>query len=255
MSNEDQSPKFSADGTPIRRGSGKKLAAPPSAIGIESLVGLPRAEFLDEFIQREQNVFDGFRNVFRLVIGFSLIVAAGSIGLTAIALQNENANPLIIINAVVNALQYGIILYLASLCSDFVILRSARLKNETANNQRDIDRIEDMGKKIEKKVEERANSIKTGDNAIVIVNSTTGDVEQTVTTKQEMRDPLALLIAYAEESGHRDAINASKQIAEEAAKQKPDKSLIFSLWNDIVKVVPKVADVIEIANTVMKLIS
>jgi hypothetical protein len=82
----------------------------------------------------------------------------------------------------------------------------------------------------------------------------TGNVEQTITTKQNLRDPLALLIAYAEQSGQTEAIDASKKIVAESAKDSPNKSEVFRLWNTIVGAIPKIADVVEITKAAMKLV-
>ena len=108
-----------------------------------------------------------------------------------------------------------------------------------------------MQRGIEKKVEERAGEIKAGNNAIIIMNSRTGNIEQTVTIRHDLRDPLALLIAYAEQSGNQDAIDASKKLVAEAANAKPDKGKIFKLWNTVVAAIPML---VEIGEAVMKLV-
>ena len=159
-----------------------------------------------------------------------------------------------LVNLVMAILQYGLVFYVASLSGDFVRLRAARIKNEAINDKVDRERLEMMQRNIEKKVEERAGEIKAGNNAIIIVNSLTGNVDQTIVMKQELRDPLALLVAYAEDSGQAEAIDASKKIVAQASKTTPDKTEVFRLWNTIVSAISKIADVVEIANAIIKIV-
>jgi hypothetical protein len=218
------------------------------------LTNLPRAEFSRAFLKREQNIFDGFRTVFNIVMAFSLIASVISLLIALMAISYTGIS-LVLINLLVSGIQYGIIFYLASLCGRFVRLRAARISNEVHNDLKDAEGLREMAKAIEKKIEERASQIKAGDNAIIVVNSKTGNIEQTITTRKELRDPLALLIAHAEQTGRADIIEAAKHIAAEASKETPDKSLVFNLWNKIVAAIPKIGEITEIAKAIIKMMS
>jgi hypothetical protein len=61
-----------------------------------------------------------------------------------------------------SAIKYGAIFWLAMLCRDFAWLRSARIQDETSNNIKELEELQQMTKRIERKVEERANQIKAG---------------------------------------------------------------------------------------------
>jgi hypothetical protein len=219
----------------------------------------PRDEFLRGYLTRERHILGSFASLFYWIMGLSILASVvPAIALILVMSQANDRNPVapvVLYNLVSLAVQYGIIFFVAKLCAEFVWLRSAKIENEAINAKADVERLIGMQKDIEKKVEERAAQIKAGDNAIIIVNSTTGNIEQTIETRQDMRDPLALLIAYAEQSGRQDAIEASKKIAEEASKAQPDKPEVFRLWNTIVAAIPKIADVIEITKMIMKLVS
>ncbi|MFK4488891.1 hypothetical protein [Bradyrhizobium sp. USDA 336] len=218
-----------------------------------------RDEFLKGYLTREKRILGSFGSLFYWIMGLSILASVvPAIALILVMSQANDRNPVapvVLYNLVSLAVQYGIIFFVAKLCAEFVWLRSAKIENEAINAKADVERLIGMQKDIEKKVEERAAQIKAGDNAIIIVNSTTGNIEQTIETRQDMRDPLALLIAYAEQSGRQDAIEASKKIAEEASKAQPDKPEVFRLWNTIVAAIPKIGDVVEITKMIMKLVS
>jgi hypothetical protein len=228
---------------------------------IESFVTRTRSDFLPEYVSKEQGILDSFRLVFRLVMGVSLFLFTISLGVVLVFVwvvtQSGESNSIgpfelsTFASCCVGALQYGVIFFVARLCGRFARLRSARIRNEAYNDRADRVRLQAMQRGIEKKVEERAGEIKAGNNAIIIVNSRTGNIEQTVTIRHDLRDPLALLIAYAEQSGNQDAIDASKKLVAEAANAKPDKGKIFKLWNTVVAAIPML---VEIGEAVMKLV-
>ncbi|MDF0584174.1 hypothetical protein [Bradyrhizobium yuanmingense] len=237
----------------------KRAATVEPLPDIDKLKLGPRDEFLKGYLTREKHILGWFGSLFYWIMGLSILASAVPTIILVLLMSEASARnpvaPAAFYNLVSLAVQYGIIFFVAKLCADLVWLRSAKLENEALNAKADVERLLGMQKDIEKKVEERAAQIKAGDNAIIVLNSTTGNIEQTIETRQDMRDPLALLIAYAEQSGRQDAIEASKKIAEEAGKAQPDKSEVFKLWNTVVAAIPKIGDVIEVTKMIMKLVS
>src|SRR5271165_3718945 len=161
---------------------------------LESKLHLPINEFAKEYLKQENIIFGGFRWIFKIIMIVSLMAT-----FIAFLFIFATADPLAgFLSFILSGAEYGIIFYLAYLSNNFIGIRSLRIKNQAENNRKDLERIETMAKDLQKRIAERAHQISTGDNAIVVIDSKTGDIQQTITVRQDLRDALAKLIAAAE---------------------------------------------------------
>jgi len=153
----------------------------------------------------------------------------------------------------------GMLIWLAMLAKQFIRIQMEKVENDISNTILFRKESKKMSEDITKKIEQKAaNKITVmGDNAMIAVDggSISGSSQvKNVQGETELVKSLALLVSYCEEFNEAEALKAANQLTEEAVKANPDKGVVFGLWNKIISEIPKVSEVVSIANSVKTLI-
>lgn len=96
--------------------------------------------------------------------------------------------------------------------------------------------------------------IHTGDHSPVIKESTvSGSFNANTQQASELAQALTLLATLIERTGNPAATQQFQQFAEEAKKEKPDRSLLKSAWEGLTKLLPILSTMSDIADKITKL--
>lgn len=98
------------------------------------------------------------------------------------------------------------------------------------------------------------DNIHTGDHSPVLKGSTVSDsFNMNIPQATELAQALTLLGTFVEHAGNPAAIKQFQTLTEEVKKAKPDKSLLKSAWEGLIKLLPTLSTISDIADKITKL--
>jgi hypothetical protein len=213
------------------------------------------AEFQVKYTLAEQALIAKFINL--LILSVGAYVAIGIFVIISFFHDSQSpggsvAAPILLGNLLGNALTVAFVIRVINLAWTFLAIRRLRMQKQAFA----VDAQLSQGEKIIIDLKTRAKTIRVGPNGIFIGGDNTGTLNTGTTIQIHQgaaaADVIALLLAYTKDNS--EAHRYATILAIEMEKQNPNKSVMFSSWNSIVALLPRIVDIFDLSEGIAKLL-
>ncbi|NDW03589.1 hypothetical protein [Jiella pacifica] len=216
--------------------------------------------FYDSYLPRLAKNYESFSTFFYTIYSIFMVFSVLSIIISLIAMAQSGIFGFLNITFV--AINFFIIVWISNLLRDFFKIQYEKTVHENKTMVSFRESTMEKSNEILFKAQSRADSIV---NTLTIGGSVSGIVQigsghsanqvRTQSDENDIRNSLALLIAYCEQSNNPTASQAAIEFREEASKDSPSQNVLLTLWTRMVAALPIVAQIVGITGGIMKLLT